>query len=121
VEKKEQRILNRAEKVGLKLVQKNGRVPTRDKLLQTKIQILPVSVRWLMFFGSGISGLLAWYFFGNSMVTAGSISAVVSFFLLLFSIFGIRQTLEKIADQMSYDIIDGVFELIGGAVGSVLD
>ncbi len=46
------------------------------------------------------------------MIT-GSVLAVVAVLMLAFSIFGIRRTMETLADQMGNEIIETVFEHIG--------
>ena len=121
MDRREERILHRAEKAGVKLAKKEGRIPTREEVLQTKIQILSGFARWTMFGGSLVSGFTCWYFLSHEMLSAGSVAAVLAAFLLLFSIFGIKRTLETLADQLSYEIVDVVFEAIGNVVGSVFD
>lgn len=78
-----------------------------------KIQVVPDYLRWLMFLGSVACGLISWRFLENDIMLKGSIFAVISFLLLVFSIFGIRRTLEAVVDHMGYHLLD--------ALGSIFD
>ena len=46
---------------------------------------------------------------------------MLSVFLLLFSIFGFKRTLETVAENMSYELVDLALDAIGSAIGSALD
>ncbi|MBG7607087.1 MAG: hypothetical protein IZT59_03520 [Verrucomicrobia bacterium] len=117
----EERILQRTHKAGVKFAKKEGHIPTRDELLELKIQVVSNPVRWLCFGGSVMCGIAAWFLSAQDNTSAASALAVVSFIFLIFSIVGIRRTLETLADQASYELVDAAFELIGGAVGSIFD
>lgn len=121
MDKRSERILRKAGQAGLKKTLHDGRLPSRKELLAIKVQVLPDYARWCMLGGSGFTGAASWICFSTQMWVAGSILALVSVFLLLFSAFGIRNTLETIADSISYDIVSGVFDIIGSAIGSVSD
>ena len=121
MDKKDERILHRAEKAGVKLAKKQGHMPTRDELLELKIQVIPNPIRWICFGTSVICAIGAWLLFGQDNNVWASVLAVTSVLLLAFSIFGIRRTLETLADHASYDLVESVFGLIGDAVGSILD
>jgi len=119
--RRDERILHRAEKAGVKLAKKQGHIPTREDLLELKIQVIPNALRWLCFGGSVICGIAAWVLDTLGNTVAASSLAVLSLFLLIFSIFGIRRTLETLADHASFELVEATFELIGDAVGSVFD
>ncbi len=118
MDRKEQRILRRAERAGLKLARKTGHIPTKEELLQMKVQIVPKGARWILFGTSVICAVSAWYFNTQDNTVAAPVLAVLSFALLVFSIFGIRRTLENLADHL---LVDAVSELIGATLGSVFD
>lgn len=112
--RREERILHRAEKAGLKLAKKEGRLPVRDELLNLRIQILPAAFRWLLFLISVACGIAAWI--------VGSIGlGLASLLFLFFAIFGVRRTLETVADHASYDVIEVVLGYVGETIGSALD
>lgn len=58
---REELILSRAEQAGLALAKKEGHMPTRDELLELKIQVVPNFVRWFCFFGSVVCEGAAWH------------------------------------------------------------
>lgn len=119
--RRDERILRRAEKAGVKFAKKQGQMPTREELLELKIQVVPDAIRWILFGASVACGIAAWFLYALDNTLAASILAVVSIILLIFAVFGIRRTLETLADQASYELVDTVFELIGDAVGSVFE
>ncbi len=119
--RREERILYRTRKAGVKFAKKEGHVPTRDELLELKIQVVPNALRWILFGASAACGIASWVLFTMDDTIAASSLAVASVILLIFSIFGIRRTLETIADQASYELVDAALELIGDAAGSVID
>ena len=47
MDRKDERILHRAEKAGVKLAKKQGQMPTRDELLELKIQVVPNCVKYV--------------------------------------------------------------------------
>lgn len=119
--RREERILQRTRKAGVKFAKKEGHIPTRDELLELKIQVVPNAIRWLLFGASVGCGIAAWVSFSlENSVAAWSFTAA-SAILLIFSIFGIRRTLDTLADQASYELVEAALELIGDAVGSVID
>ncbi len=119
--RRDERILQRTRKAGVKFAKKEGHIPTRDELLELKIQVLPNAIRWLLFGASVGCGIASWIVHNLDQNATAGILAVASIVLLVFSIFGIRRTLETLADQASYELVDAALELIGSAVGSVFD
>ena len=115
--RREERILKRTQKAGIKFAKKEGHIPSREELLEFKIQVVSNPVRWLCFGGSVGCAIASWILFGGDQNVAASVLAVVSFFLLLFSIFGIRRTLETLADQANFELVEAAFDLIGDACG----
>jgi hypothetical protein len=121
MDRRTERILRKTEKAGLRKARREGHMLSREELLSVKVQLLPDYTRWLLFGGSVIAGLASWGCLLFDMNAAGSILAVLSVFLLLFSIFGFKRTLEAVADNMSYELVDLALDAIGSAVGSALD
>jgi hypothetical protein len=121
MDKRTERILRKTEKAGLRKARREGHMLSREELLSVKVQLLPDYTRWLLFGGSVIAGLTSWWCLASDSNVAGSILAVLSVFLLLFSIFGFKRTLETVADQMSYELVDLALDAIGSVIGSALD
>ena len=116
-----ERILRKTEKAGLRKARREGHMLSREELLSVKVQLLPDYARWLLFAGSVISGVATWACLSADAYTAGSILAVLSVCLLLFSIFGFKRTLETVADNLSYELVDLALESIGSVIGSAID
>lgn len=121
MDKRAERILRKTERAGLRKARREGHMLSREELLSVKVQILPDYTRWLLFVGFLVAGVSSWVCYSGEASTPGSILAVVSICLLLFSIFGVRRTLERIGDSMSYEIVDLAFDAIGSALGSAFD
>ncbi len=119
--RRDERILHRVEKAGVKLAKKQGHMPTREDLLKLKIQVISNPIRWLCFVASVICGISAWLLNTSDNTTAASSLAVLAIFFLVFSIFGIRRTLETLADSASYELVEAAFDLISNTVGTIFD
>lgn len=101
--KKEQRLVHKIEKAGIKASLKENHVLTKEELLELKIQILPTSWRIILALLAFVSFWLSVSYFKADDFTFGAISLALFFMLLAFSIFGVRRTLEEIVENWGFN------------------
>ena len=118
--RKEERILSKATKVGLKTARREGHVPSKDELLELKIQVLPAYGRWLLVLGALLAGVASWLCWNDDHPVTASVLAVVSVLLLVFAIFGVRRTLGELANHAAFDLPEIVIKALIDAVGDVI-
>ena len=123
--RKTELLAKRIEKAGIRASIKEGHILTESEIRNIKVQILPIPLRVLF----GILGVVAagasYVFFSNDMDGLGGFSAVLSVFMVLFGIFGMRRTLSVILDSMNtadgVELLAQAMEGIASAVGSLFE
>jgi hypothetical protein len=116
----------RAVKAGVKASKKLHHVVTREELLAVRVQTWPVQLRLLMFLaGAGllVAAVMGWPLEGGIARFFEGASGVL---LMLFGVFGVKKTLGNLVDGLGNaidvsDLIGGVLEAVGEAVGSIVD
>lgn len=113
-------IRQRAVKEGVKASKKRHHLVTEEELLSLKVQLVPILPRIAL----GVSGALlitlcclSWPATGTSVRSLEAISGTL---LFLFSLFGIRRTLEQLLDACdAVNLVGSIIESIADAVSNI--
>lgn len=122
---REEKLQRRAVKAGIRVAKRRHHLLSEAELRAVKVQIVPLSVRMIVAVIAHamiISGACGWPSDANSVQALMVVGGIL---LLLFSIFGVRRTMESILDnlssQASVEFAGAVLEGIASAVGSAID
>jgi hypothetical protein len=115
--KREQRLLVKIEKAGVRESLRSGHLVTREELLGLRIQIVPLTLR-LAFGLLGAGSAWACYVLaqpGDDGTAAAF--GLASFFLILIAVFGFKKTVEAVLDSVNgADLVcialDGIAEIV---------
>jgi hypothetical protein len=120
--KKEQRLLIKIEKAGVRESLRSGHLVTQEELLGLRIQIVPLTLR-IAFGLMGAGAAWACYVLAQAG-DEGTAAAfgLASFFLLLMAVFGFKKTVEAVLDSASgAELIGIAIEGIAEIVSSISD
>lgn len=120
-----ERLSQRIAKTGVRASLKAGHPLSESELRKLRVQTVPATVR-ILFCALGLTSAgAAYWLFSHDFSGLGLLAITISVFALLFGIFGIRRTLEKILDSVdavdAARILGNTFEAISSAMGSLLD
>lgn len=125
MEKKEERLLRRVEKAGVRASLRAGHVVSREELLNLRIQIIPLTLRIATGVVAAVSAIFSYLHFSAGEFDSGSSLAALAILLTLFTAFGVRRTLSAILENDSgadsVEFLKAAVEGIGALVGSVFD
>ncbi|MEZ0388385.1 MAG: hypothetical protein ACAI34_15025 [Verrucomicrobium sp.] len=119
--RQQERIVRNAQRAGLRVGRREGHALSEEEVLRLRVQVAPAWSRWLSAFVSVGCALGSTFCFNSGSPGWGVLLAILSFLCLLFTIFGVRRTLEGILDSMSQtdalqilgNIVSGIFEVLG--------
>lgn len=122
---REEKLQRRAVKAGVRVAKRRHHLLSEEELRAVKVQVVPLSVRLIVAIvalSMIIAGACGWPSDANS---AQALLVVGGILLLLFSIFGVRRTIESILDnlssQASVEFAGAVLEGIASAIGAAID
>jgi hypothetical protein len=116
---RQQRLLHRIEKAGIRASLRAGHPLSREELLDVEVQVMPLATR-LLFVALAFGATWASY----TLYSAGQIAWCIGFgftavLLLLFAIFGVRRTLSDIFDNMDANTAYELSELAIRAIAAL--
>lgn len=113
----ESTLRKRAVKAGVKASKKLHHPVTEQELLSLRIQVMPALLRWAMILAGILLIVAAWMNWPSDSGLIQSIEAVAGIFLIAFGSFGIRRTIDHLAN--SPDFVETLVELVGEAVSNI--
>jgi hypothetical protein len=111
----------RAIKAGIRASKCRHHLVTKEELLSLKIQVMPDTLRGILIL-AGLAAILGaaigWPFSADHHQILMGIGGGVS---LIFGVFGMTRTLEKVGDAFANQGFDALLEGIFSAIGNVVD
>jgi hypothetical protein len=125
MDKKEQRLLHRVEKAGVRESLRAGHPISREELLGLKVQIVPLTLR-LASASFGIACAIGSYsYFAAGEIGWGIGLAALALLLILFATIGVKKTFSHILEGMdsasSVEILEAAVEGIASLLGALFD
>lgn len=125
MDRKTERLLKKVEKTGVRRSLHEGQVLDKEDLLAMKVQILPNFLRITLGVGAVVAGFCSYLNWNWEDPEMSVLLAVVSLFLFLFAIFGIRRTLSRILENMdaesASELLEAAVDGVVSAVGAMFD
>lgn len=125
MDRKTERLLKKVEKTGVRRSLHEGQVLDKEDLLAMKVQILPNFLRITLGVGAVVAGVCSYLNWNWEDPELSVLLAVVSLFLFLFAIFGIRRTLSRILENMdaesASELLEAAVDGVVSAVGAIFD
>ena len=111
-----EKLRRRAIKAGVRRSRKLHHALSREEILALRVQILPALPR-LLIIGGGIALVTgAWLNWPSDAAVIRGIEGFCGILLFLFGVFGIRRTLEGIAETAGHGILDTIIDGISSAI-----
>lgn len=125
MDRKTERLLKKVEKTGVRRSLHEGQVLDKEDLLAMKVQILPNFFRITLGVGAVVAAVCSYLNWNWEDPEMSVLLAVVSLFLFLFAIFGIRRTLSRILENMdaesASELLEAAVDGVVSAVGAMFD
>ncbi|TLD68509.1 hypothetical protein FEM03_22145 [Phragmitibacter flavus] len=124
--RKEEKLVLKIEKAGIKKSLKLGHKLTEEELLELRIQILPTAWRIFIAVVGFVCAVISYFSFQAESDAWGALWAVSAVLFWLFAIFGVRRTLSGILDSLSdahagAEIVELALRGIGAVVEGIFD
>jgi hypothetical protein len=122
MDKKQQFLLLRIEKAGVRASRRSGHLISRDELLDLRIQVIPFTLRITVGLLAAASAWASYTFHAADASGPAFGFGVLAVLLFLFALFGVRRTIGRILDSMDgLEMAEVALECIAKAFASVFD
>jgi hypothetical protein len=119
--RKEEKLIAKIEKAGVKKSLKVGHALSKEELLELRIQILPTAWRIFIAVQAGVCAVVSYLAFQAEADPWGGVWALAAVLFALFALFGVRRTLSTIVDALADQTANMVVELALRAIGKVVE